>query len=140
MRSFEIMNPKIIKGNMVDLPPFVYHASDIQNEDSILKNGLLRKSKISILPEMNYNNRIYVFKDLILNEIHNYILELFSEKYKHNEVSKFTLFKIKTSNIEDFKFFNDPMSFTAAKALYTECGNIPSSAISIKGRYNLINP
>jgi len=131
---------------------FLYHASDSVNQKSILANGLKRSTRdwpkhfsdydIEIAHDLGietYKDRIYFFERFDAKIIETYMKSVLAEL--HNKTISwirpdflipFTVFEIDTSKLDGFEFHQDSASNTPIGALWTDSGDIPASAITIK--------
>jgi hypothetical protein len=141
MRWTEIAGPTIMEGDAFQVPAKIYHVSETSKEDHILSRGLHRRDKDAFHVETSYKQRIYFFAKYSPEHIMDYIGEVFSERYGKS-ISRdrpfllvpYTIFEVDTSMLEGFEFYQDPVSFTYATAIYTESGDIPPEAIRVKSR------
>lgn len=132
MRYYEIMEDQSIQP-----PRYVYHATERENEKSILQNGLRTGSLDLGHKETSYKDRIYFFSEFSKNGILDYMGEVFSKRHKRNihkdststpfYLVPYSVIKVDTSGLPN-EWFVDPWSQTYCKALYTT-SPIPSSSI-----------
>jgi hypothetical protein len=104
---------------LVDIPDKLYHLSIQHYENSVLKNGLIPKSKSKLSKHLD---RIYLCSDpkdcynLIGKMNFLYTVNKFS-KSKNNINTKWIIYEIDTNDL-DFKLYQDP-NYTNSTAAYT---------------------
>ena len=132
----------------------LYHATDAVNEANILKYGLKRRTKdwpahftnydqliAKELGEIVYSNRVFFFEQFNQAHLLQYMMSVLSELHNKTVIPgdtcflvPFTVFAVDISQLTDFDFHVDGDSNTPLKAVWTDSGDIPVSAISIQWR------
>lgn len=132
----------------------LYHATDAVNEAGILTSGLHRKSKdwpahytdydkmiAKELGDAVYDNRIFFFENFNQAEMLEYMMSVLSELHNKTCIPgeacflvPFTVFAIDLAQLPDFEFHIDGDSNTPLKAVWTDSGDIPASALSVQWR------
>lgn len=118
-QEYIIQNQKMIKDIIItyeskfsaltDIPKKIYHLSIQQYKDSILKNGLIPKSKNK---KSIYLDRIYFCKEVkdckLLIQDMKYDYEKIKQENPKNEINtKWIIFEVDTVNIQDLKLYKD---------------------------------
>lgn len=125
------------EGQTTQPPQYVYHATERENEKSILQNGLRTGSLDLGHEQTSYKDRIYFFSEFNKNGILDYMGEVFSKRHRRN-INKdssgaafylvpYSVIKVDTTGLPN-QWFIDTWSKTYCKALYTTSA-IPASSI-----------
>jgi len=90
--------------NSVKVTNDIYHVTDSENTENILKYGLIPKSgkKKSYYPERIYFSLNIKDSDIILKSLKNF--DKLKKRYNINELSTYDLLKINTDDLKSFNF------------------------------------